>query len=234
MERLIMHKPFKALMRGLFVLCLGAGLPSCGGAFGVGNSNSPGNTPSVSTQVSFRIIGAVGTPFTAIISDRTASWQIRSVIPLSIVVVNTQYPARMTVTKTVNDSSLLSAEIIKGFNVAALSSTSAPFGKAVVGVNGQLSAFAPPANPDIRFYVNGPNTAVYDALVEQGKAGQVVQSRAPSVLLFDTFGSSDPAGRVDGIFNIVSFIGGFDIDLSYNGMVVKSAAGGTSVTLKFP
>ncbi|MGH7987207.1 MAG: hypothetical protein ACREQX_13090 [Candidatus Binataceae bacterium] len=209
-------------------------LAGCGGAFGVGNATSPGNTPNVASQVSFRIVGTVGTPFVATISDADASWVIHDAIPLSIVIIQNKYPARMVVTKTANDSSLLSAQIITGFKVQQLSSTSEPFGSAVVAINGTLNAFAPAANPDVRFVVTGPNTAVYDALIEQGNAGQVVQSRAPSLLLLDTANNSDPTARIDGIFNLVSFIGGFNIALSYNGAVVRNAIGGTSASMKFP
>ena len=216
-----------------------AGLAGCGGAFGVGNSTSPGSTPNQSPQTSYRIVGTIGTPFVAIISDVRSSWQIQGTIPLSIVIVQDEPPERVVVTKTVGDHSLISIEITTGFNVKVLASSSDPYGTAVGGVNqgngnGALLALAPPANPDVRFFVKGPYVNVYNALIEDESHGEIVQSRAPSIILFDSPNGGSSGGRIDGIFNEVNFLGPFAIDLIFNGVVVKSSAGGTSATLKYP
>jgi len=215
-----------------------AGLAGCGGAFGVGNSTSPGSTPNENPQTSYRIVGTIGTPFVATISDARSSWQVQGTVPLSIVIVQDKQPERVVATKTVGDHSLLSIEITTGFNVKLLASTSDPFGTAVGGVNqgganGSLLALAPPANPDVRFFVKGPYVNIYNALIEDEIHGEVVQSRAPSLILFDS-PNGGSSGRVDGIFNEVNFLGPFAIDLIFNGVVVKSTAGGVSATLKYP
>jgi hypothetical protein len=213
-----------------------AGLIGCGGAFGVGNSTNPGSTANISAQTSYRIVGTVGTPFFATISDARSSWQIQGTAPTSIVIVQDKPPERVVATKTVGDHSLLSIEITTGFNVQQLASTSDPYGTAVGGVNqgganGALFNLAPAANPDVRFFVKGPYVNVYNALIEDETHGEVVQSRAPSLILFDS-PNGGGSGRVDGIFNEVNFLGPFAIDLIFNGVVVKSAAGGVSATLK--
>ena len=213
-----------------------AGLLGCGGAFGVGNSTNPGSTANIAAQTSYRIVGTVGTPFFATISDARSSWQIQGTAPTSIVIVQDKPPERVVATKTVGDHSLLSIEITTGFNVQQLASTSDPYGTAVGGVNqgganGALFNLAPAANPDVRFFVKGPYVNVYNALIEDETHGEVVQSRAPSLILFDS-PNGGTSGRVDGIFNEVNFLGPFAIDLIFNGVVVKSAAGGVSATLK--
>lgn len=211
-------------------------LAGCGGGFGAGNSTSPGSTPNISQQTSYRIVGTIGTPFMATLSNTRSSWRLSGAIPMSIVVVNDKPPDRILVTKLSNDSRLLSVEIITGFNVKVLASTVDRYGVAVgavpVGAPAQqLTAFASPANPDVRFYVNGPAVTIYDALIEDETQGNVVQSRAPSVILFDS-PNSNSSGRVDGIFNEVNSLGPFSIDLVIDGSLVATARGGTSATLK--
>ena len=139
-------------------------------------------------------------------------------------------------TKLSNDSNLLSVEIITGFDVQVLASTVDRYGVAVGAVPKgapaqQLAAFSPPANPDVRFYVNGPAVTVYDALIEDEVQGNVVQSRAPSVILFDS-PNSNAAGRVDGIFNEVNGFGPFSIDLVIDNVIAAVARGGSQATLK--
>ncbi len=221
------------------ILAVVAASGGCGGAFGVGNSTNPGSTANINAQTSFRIVGTIGTPFTGTISDSRSSWQIQGTVPLSIVIVQDKPPDRVVVTKTVGDHSLLSIAVTTGFTVRQLASTSDPFGTAVAGVNqgggnGALTALAPPANPDVRFFVKGPYVNIYNALIEDQSHGEVVQSRVPSIILFDSPNGGSANGRVDGIFTEVNFLGPFAIDLIFDGVVVKSAAGGVSATLKFP
>lgn len=223
------------MRKAALVLCL-AVVAGCGGGFGAGNATSPGSTPNISQQTSYRIVGTIGTPFVATLSNTRSSWVLSGAIPMSIVVVNDKLPDRILVTKLSNDSNLLSVEIITGFNVKVLASTVDRYGVAVGAVPlgqpaQQLIAFSPPADPDVRFYVNGPAVTVYDALIEDQVQGNVVQSRAPSVILFDS-PNSNAAGRVDGIFNEVNGFGPFSIDLVIDHAVAAVARGGISATLK--
>jgi len=222
---------------GVLSATLAAGVASCGGAFGVGNSTSPGSTPNIAAQTSYRIVGTIGTPFFMTISDARSSWQINGTVPLSIVIVQDKQPDRVVVTKTVGNHSLLSIEITTGFQVKLLASTSDPYGTAVGGVNqgganGALLSLAPAANPDVRFYVKAPYVNIYNALIEDITQGEIVQSRVPSLILFDS-PNGGQTGRIDGIFTEVNFLGPLAIDLIFNGVVVESAAGGVNATLKF-
>ena len=222
-------------------LVCGLLMTSCGG-FGSSNNTAPGNTPPVSAQTSFRIVGRVGTPFSARISDFRSSWNITGVVPLSIVIVNNKPPVRVSVNKLVSDSSLLSLEIINGFTVKQLASGTDNFAVAV-GAFGHVSNFAPLAGcggasscptPDVRFFVKGPTNELFDALIEDTTMGQVVETRPPALILFDS-PAGGTGGRVDGIFTAVGFTGSFNIDLIYNGVIVVSVPnGGTSVTMKYP
>lgn len=207
-------------------------MTSCGG-FGSSNNTSPGNTPNIAAQTSFRIVGRVGTPFSAKISDSRSSWDIKGVVPLSIVIVNNSPPIRVSVNKLVSDSSLLSLEIINGFTVKQLASSTDNFGVSVGNVGGKVGNFAPPASPDVRFFVKGPNAELFDALVEDTKQGEIVEARAPALILFDSPAGGN-GGRVDATFSAVQLLGNFSIDLIYNGAVVRTAAGGATVTMKYP
>jgi len=227
-------RSISALVRIALIACGCTLISACGGAFGTSNATAPGNTPNIAAQVSFRVVGTLGTPFSLLISDADSSWQVRGVVPLSIVIINTKTPVRMVATKLVNDSSLLSIEIISGFSVVQLSSTTAAFGVAVGSFGGKLSNFVAPASPDVRFFVKAPTGAVFNALIEDLSHGELVQTRTPALLLFDMPNSGNITKRVDGIFNLVNFFGPFDIDMIVGGSLVKVAAGGTHATLKFP
>src|SRR6266849_2828614 len=120
-------RSINALVRIALIACGCALISACGGAFGTSDSTAPGNTPNIAGQVSFRVVGTLGTPFSLLISDADSSWQVQGVVPLSIVIINTKTPVRMVATKLVNNSSLLSIEIISGFSVVQLSSTTAAF-----------------------------------------------------------------------------------------------------------
>jgi hypothetical protein len=218
------------------VILLGIALLAGCGGFGSTNTTNPGSTPNIPQQTSFRIVGDLGTPFVATVSDGRSSWVVFGAIPTSIVIVNDTPPDRILVTKLSNDTRLLSLEIVTGFSVELLSSTVDNYGSAVGAVNtGKigLTSFAPPASPDVRFYVNGPAIEIFDALIEDQTQANVVQTRAPAVLLFDS-PNGGGSGRVDGIFTAVSFFGPFDINMTVNGTIVDSLIGGTSGSVKFP
>ena len=227
-------RSINVLVRTALIACGCALLSACGGAFGTSNSTLPGRTPNIAAQVSFRIVGTLGTPFSLLISDADSSWQVNGVVPLGIVIINTKTPVRMVATKLANDSSLLSIEIISGFSVAQLSSTTAAFGVAVGSFGGKLSSFAAPASPDVRFFVKGPTNSVFNALIEDLSMGEIVQMRAPALVLFDRPNSGNISKRVDGIFDQVNFFGTFDIDMIVGDSLVRVAVGGTHATLKFP
>ena len=206
-------------------------MTSCGG-FGGTNTTNPGSTPDIPPQTSFRIVGVVGTPFSAKISDSRSTWDIQGVVPLSIVIVNNSPPIRISVNKLVNDTSLISLEIINAFSVQSLASSTSTFGVAV-GNFGQVANFPPPASPDVRFFVKGPYTELFDALVEDTVHGEIVEARAPALILFDSPAGGN-GGRVDATFSAVQFLGGFAIDLIYNGALVDSVLTGTKAIIKYP
>lgn len=220
------------LRRVLATLLSGLLMSSCGGGFGATDTTTPGNTANMNAQTSFRIVGEIGTPFSATISDARSSWTIQGVVPLSIVIVNNQPPIRVSVNKLVSNKSLISLEIINAFSVQQLASSTDNFGVAV-GNFGKVATFAPPALPDVRFFVKGPNTELFDALVEDTKHGEIVEARAPAILLFDSPAGGNGA-RVDATFTAVQFLGAFAIDLIYNGVLVDSVGGTTTVIIKYP
>src|SRR5271154_3940402 len=95
------------LIPRLTLIALGLLTAACNG-FGTTNITSPGNTPNIATQVGFRVVGRIGTPFSCYISDAVSSWNVQGVVPLNIIIVNESPPVRITANKLVNDSSLLS------------------------------------------------------------------------------------------------------------------------------
>jgi hypothetical protein len=196
--------------------------------FGTGNPTSPGSTSNIPPQSSYRIVGTVGTPFRALISDTRSSWQLAGTIPTSIVIVNDSPPDRIVASKVTNDSRLLSLELIQGFTIITLDSTVSNFGSVVGGAGGKLPSFAPPASPDVRFYVKTPLVGLFTALIEDETMGSAIESRIPAIILFD----SPSAGRVDGIFSQPNFTGALDADLVVNGVLVNSNAGDFTVVVK--
>jgi len=217
---------------------IGLALLGCNG-FGTGNSTLPGNTPPISAQSVYRMVGNIGTPFVATISDARSSWTLSGVVPLNILIVNIPSPGagaagstRIVATKTTNDSRLLSAVLITGFGVAQVASTFSNYGTIVGGINGKLTALAPPASPDVRYYVKGPATAVFNAVIEDSSTSFALQSRVATVILQDSPNGGSQSGHVDGIFNLVQDIGPLDIDLFFNGKLVSHAAGGGSQIVK--
>jgi len=206
----------------------GAALAMLGGC-NTGNTGSPGSTPNKPQQTSYRIVGDVGTPFRAIVSDARSSWQVSGTIPTAISIVNDDPPDRILVTKTSNDSRLLSLQMIQGFSIETLASTVNSFGSAVGNVGGTLPALANAASPDVRFFVKTPLVGVYDALIEDETTSFAIESPIPGVVLFD-FPNGGKSGRVDGIFNQPFFTGAFEVDLVVNGTLIQTGSGG-SVTL---
>ncbi|HVC43638.1 MAG TPA: hypothetical protein VND20_02390 [Candidatus Binataceae bacterium] len=229
-----MNRSAKKVVRNTIAVLICATIAAAcgGGGFGSTDITNPGNTPNVAAQTSFRIVGQVGTPFALTISDARSTWHVKGVIPLSVVIINNIAPVRISASKLVSDSSLLSVEVINGFHVYQLASTTDHFGVAA-GSFGRVTGFAPPASPDVEFFVKGPTQEVFDALIEDQNTGAVVEATAPTVILFDS-----PAGgatpQFDGIFTAVTFLGGFNIDLTFNGVLWESMLAGTNATLRYP
>lgn len=219
------------LVRTLSMSALGAAM-----AFSVaacnnqtGFSGSVGNTPNGPPLASYDILGTIGTPFTATVSDSRSSWTLQGVVPLSIVIANNILPAAIVATKTTSNSNLLSVEIITGFRVADVQSTSAPFGTVSVQVGGTLKSIASPASPDLRIFAAGPNQERYSALVEDITSGWVINARAPTLILFDT-----PDGKVDATFFGGHDYGSFTLNMTLDGAVVATVVHGPDATIREP
>lgn len=208
-----------------------AGAAGCNQGFGA-YSLGVGNTPNKPPGTSFRVLGDVGTPFSAIIYDATSSWTLQGVIPEDVIVVNANLPIEMIVTKQAAGNQLLSVELTVGFTVSEAASTSAPFGTATVQTGVAHPGFAAPppkADPDIRFFVKGPMNERFTGMVEDTQQGYIISDRAPALFLFN-----QPVGKVDGIFNQIQNFGPFVVDLIINGQVVASATGGPTLSIKQP
>jgi hypothetical protein len=216
------------LFLGACVLA-GMALVALGGCQ-TGNTGSPGNTPNIAPQSSYRIVGEIGTPFQALVSDSRSSWQFTGTIPTSVVVVNDSPPDRILVTKLTSDARLLSLQVIQGISVGTLDSTVSPFGTVVGSIGGTLAAFAQPASPDVRYFVNTPITGLFNALIESESMSSALESRVPAVILFDS-PNGGSSGRVDGIFAQPTFTGVLEVDLVINGQLAQTASGGNPVTV---
>jgi hypothetical protein len=195
-----------------------------------GNTGSPGNTPNIAPQSSYRIVGEIGTPFQALVSDSRSSWTFSGSIPTSIVIVNDDPPDRILATKLTNGSQLLSLQVIQGISVGTLDSTVSAFGTVVGNIGGTLASFAQPASPDVRFFVNTPITGLFNGLIESETMSSALESRVPAVILFDS-PNGGSSGRVDGEFSQPTFTGVLQVDLMINGQLAQTASGGNPTTV---
>lgn len=221
---------FYKSVRAILIAAAVLASAGCGasGPFGFQNPTSPGNSQAIQKQFAFWVVGSVGVPFQATVSDVRSSWTVKGTVPMYIAIVNNMPPARMQVTKLSSDTRLLSAEIMHGFKVQQVSSTTAPFGSADVGFGGQLGSFAPHANPDIRFFVKGPNVGLFNGQIENTTMGIVVEGRVPALFLFDQPGS----GLVDGQFTQVTNLGHLVVDLTLGGRLINSQQGAPRVQIR--
>jgi hypothetical protein len=194
-----------------------------------GFSGSVGSTPNGPKLTTYEILGTMGTPFTATVSDSRSSWTFQGNVPVSVEIANNILPARIIATKTTSNNNLLSVEIITGNHVADLQSTSAPFGSVSVQVGGMLPKLAPPANPDLRIFASGPQDERVQALVEDIDTGFIIQARLPILILFDT-----PNGKVDATFFGNQDFGTFTLNMTLNGIVVASVVNGPNATIRQP
>ncbi len=222
-----MFQEFRALRRGIVVGLLIGAVSGCQ----TGNTGSPGSTPNIAPQSSYRIVGNIGTPFQALVSDSRSSWVVFGTIPTSVVIVNDSPPDRILVTKLTNDTRLLSLQVIQGLSIGTLDSTVSGFGTAVGSIGGTLPAFAQPASPDVRFFVKTPVSGLFNALIESATMSSALESRVPAVILFDS-PNGGKSGSVDGIFAQPTFTGALEADLVINGQLAQSASGGNPVTVR--
>lgn len=207
----------------LYLCC--AVMAACGGLPGEGTIGG-GQIPF---ETRFRIVGTLRTPFRGVITDTVASWAFAGVVPLSVAILNNHPPVKMFACKMVGDSSLMSIEVISGSTVVQLTSTSEPFGCAVLQT-GILTALAPAANPDVRFFVKGPAGQPFDGLIEDQILGVQLGDIAPTLFLFE-----QPDGKVDGNFQqLGNDLGPFLVDLIIDGRVVASASGAPTLSIRQP
>jgi len=211
---------------------LGAALVFSAGACNnqTGFSGSVGNTPNGPPLASYEILGTVGTPFTATVSDAQSSWTFQGNVPLSVVICNNVLPARIIATKTTSNGNLLSVEtFLPGSGVCDLQSTSAPFGTVSVQAGGTLSSISSPASPDLRIFAAGPANQRYSALVEDTTTGFIISARAPTLILFDS-----PDGKVDATFFGNGQFPVFDLNMTLGGSVVATVVNGPNATIREP
>ena len=222
----------RQLVRTWSITAIGAALAVCVAACNnqTGFSGSVGNTPNGPKLPSYQILGTTGTPFTATISDSRSLWTFQGNVPLSVSIANPpSNEAQMVVTKTTADNSLLSAEIITGNHVKDVQQTMAPFGVVTVQ-NGILTGAPSAADPDLRIFLSGPLNVRYQALVEDINTGFIVQSRAPTLIVFDT-----PDGKVDATFFGPNNHTTFTANMVLNGViVVPTFSKGPNLTIREP
>jgi hypothetical protein len=195
-----------------------------------GFSGSVGSTPNGPKLPSYQIFGTTGTSFTATISDDRSFWTFQGNVPLSIAICNPpSRNAQMVVTKTTADSSTLSASITTGNHIKDTQSTSAPFGTVQVQIGKQTSAPSF-ASPDLRIFLSGPLKTRYQALVEDIETGFIIQSTAPTLIVFDT-----PNGKVDATFFGPNNHTTFTANMTLDGVVVvPNTSGGPNLTIRQP
>ena len=205
-------------------------------ACNVGNTGlSTSGISNVPGQLSFRAVGVIGTPFTAVLSDARSSWQLNGTVPTTFAIINGQPPVRMIATKTVSNRNLLSLEVINCFFAATLASTSQPYGIVQVQYGGTLATLAPRAAPDVRFVLRAPQIALVTGNIEDIHSSFTIEQRVPTIFLFDS-----PQGRVDGIFNLDNLhAGSMTIDLLYTSgpnptMFCTTTSDSGQIIIKFP
>ncbi len=216
------------LSMSLIGAAIAVGVAACNNQTGF--SGSVGNTPNGPKLPSYQILGTTGTPFTATISDARSYWTFQGNVPLSISICNPpSNEAQLTVTKTSADNNLLSAEIITGNHIKDLQETMAPFGTVTVQV-GMQTAVPSAALPDLRIFLSGPFKVRYQALVEDINTGFIIQSRAPTLIVFDT-----PNGKVDATFFGPNNHTTFTANMTLDGLVVvPTFSKGPNLTIRQP
>ena len=225
----VMRHLARIVSMGALGAMLAISIGSCNNQTGF--SGSVGSTPNGPKLPSFQILSdTVGTPFTATISDDRSFWTFQGNVPLSVVIANPPSAnAQLVVTKTTNDNSRLTAEIITGNHVKDVQSNNAPFGTVQVQI-GKGNAAPGAADPDLRISLLGPLKLKYQALVEDIDTGFIVQARAPTLIVFDA-----PNGKVDATFFGPNNHTTFTADMTLDGQViVPDESGGPNLTIREP
>jgi hypothetical protein len=223
-----MHKEVRTFLAILLAAAAGALLvlvAACNNSQS-GFSGNVGNTPNGPPITSYRILGTVGTPFSATVSNARSSWLISGNVPLSTAIVNNLLPVRIIANKLSSDRNLLSVQVFNGAQVVDVGSTTAPFGTVSIG---KLETLSPPANPDLRINVTGPAGERFAGLIEDQTTAFFVEDRAPATYFFDS-----PDGTIVGQFFQIQNFGGFTINMTLNGNVIATANGGPNVTIVQP
>lgn len=219
-------------MLGVVLGFLSIRLAGCSGGIGAFQAGV-GNTPNRPPGTAFRVLGQVGMPFSAILSDSTNSWQIQGAVPLNIILVNQAAfaPTRLIATKQSAGNGILSLQLTVGFTIRTISSTSEPYGTATLQSAPAEPGFAPPpplANPDVRLLVKGPLTERFSGLFEDRIQGHILSDRAPALVLFE-----QPNGPVDATLSQIQNLGPFDVVLILNGVQIgPEVHGGPTVTIR--
>src|ERR1700688_2412009 len=196
-------------------------------ACGIGGSVGGG---SVSPEISFRVQGTNNTPFTALITDTTASWTVNGVTPVAIVILNVNPSVRVYASELKGNSAILTVQTVSGGqDDLTLVSTDAPFGT-VVTQTGRLDQIAPPADPDARFFVKGSKGEAFNGLIQDLNNGFALNDFVRTIFLFE-----NPSGKVDGFFSLTSTDEGpLLVDLAIGGSVVANASGNPTVHIRAP
>lgn len=201
----------------------------CGGLTGTGNgpfTGCSGGKP-IPPQSAINFVGDLGTVFSATVSDTVASYSFRAAVPLTLIYVNSVPPVRVIATNLSTTPSLLSIQALAAFTTVQFASTSTPGGTISVNVGGNLPAVRGPAACDVRFYVSGPATQNYQALLEQNNNAYEQQSLPPTLFLL-----GQAKGNVDGVFNqIFGGVGPLKVDLVIDGKLA-AVGRGTVFTVK--
>jgi hypothetical protein len=196
----------------------------CGGLTG-GGTNGPftgctGGSP-IPPQSSINFVGDLGTPFSATISDTSASYTFKAALPLTLIYVNNVPPVRVIATNLSTTPALLSIQALSAFATVGLASTTTPGGTISLNVGGPLPALAGPPACDVRFYVAGPLTQNYTALLEQNNNAYEQSTISPTLFLL-----GKAKGNISGQFNLIlNQIGPLKVDLVIDGKLAAANTG---------
>jgi hypothetical protein len=220
----------------LAIVCAMALVQSgCGNSLGCGGLSGNGNAPftgctggkPIPPQSSINFVGDLGTVFSATISDTVASYTFRAAVPLTLIYVNNVLPVRVIATNLSTTPSLLSIQALAAFTTTQFASTSTPGATISVNVGGFLPAIAGPAACDVRFFVSGPLTQNYQALLEQNNNAYEQQTLPPTLFLL-----GQAKGNVDGIFTeVFGGVGVLRVNLVIDGKLA-AVGQGTNFTVK--
>ncbi len=183
--------------------------------------------PPAPQEQGFQLLGPQGTPFSAIISDLTASWQVQGAVPLEIVVLNGTPQVRMVVTKLRNDSSIISVDALSAGSIVYSNSESLPFSTTQLQLTSIVPTLAPPANPDIRYLVLAPYGMNITGTIEDQNLEFQIAAIVPVLFIFE-----NPVGATTGQFTESAIgYGPMTVQLFQNGKLTKTVVNGPNVRI---